>query len=144
MDCRSVSAVVGCLSVAGVPNRSVVIHYEYGPGATGTTLVATRYTEADGVTVIALAAGEVVAPGACAVSAPDIEWEKMCDVQADGSVVEFYHRIVTTFDAAAVPTSVVTPLALDKATAYVVTGTVSICDQECDVVVPVGVVTTWG
>ncbi len=144
MDCRSVSAVVGCLSVAGVPNRSVVIHYEYGPGATGTALVATRYTEADGVTVIALAAGETVAPGACAVSSPDIEWEKMCDVQADGSVVEFYHRIVTTFDASAAPTSVVTDWALDKVTAYVVTGTVSVCNQDCDVVTPVGVVTTWG
>lgn len=144
MDCKELTAVPGCLSVAGVPNRSVTIHYEYGVSITGlATLVATRYTEADG-TPIALAAGETVSPGACAVSAPDIEWEKMCDVQPDGSVVEFYHRIVTVFDAAAVPTSVVTDLQMDKVTAYVVTGTVAVCDQECDVIAPVGLVSTWG
>jgi hypothetical protein len=144
MNCKELTAVPGCLSVAGVPNRSVTIHYEYGPAVSGLAqLIATRYTEADG-TPIALAAGETVSPGACAVAAPDIEWEKMCDVQADGSVVEFYHRIVTVFDAAAVPTSVVTALQLDKVTAYVVTGTVSSCDQDCDIVAPVGLVSTWG
>jgi hypothetical protein len=144
MDCKELSAVAGCLSVAGVPNRSVTIHYEYGLSATGyAALLAVRYTEANGVP-IALAAGETVTPGACPVAAPDIEWEKMCDVLANGTVVEFYHRIVTTFDAAAVPTSVVTAWALDKVTAYVVAGTVSSCNQDCDILAPIGQVSAWG
>ena len=144
MECKELTAVVGCLSIAGVPDRSVIIHYEYGPGLTGyAALLATRYTEVDGVP-IALAAGETVSPGACAVASPDIEWEKMCDVQADGSIIEFYHRIVTVFDASAAATVVVTDWELDKMTAYVVTGTVSSCNQDCDVVAPVGLVATWG
>jgi hypothetical protein len=144
MDCKELSAVVGCLSVAGVPNRTVVIHYEYGPGGSGyATLLATRYTTVDG-TPITLAAGETVAAGACPVAAPDIEWVQMCDVQADGTVIEYFDRIVTTFDAAANPTVVVTQWEMDKVTAYAVTGTVGACDPDCDVLAPVGLVSTWG
>jgi len=141
--CSEFTALAGCLDVAGV-KTSVTIHYEYRTAANGArTLHATRYTDAAG-TPIVVGVGDTVTPGACALAAPDVEWEKLCDVDAAGVVTEFFRRSITSFDAAGAATTTTADFELDKVTAYVPAGTVGSCNADCDVIAPVGVVATWG
>lgn len=127
----------------GTANQTLVAHYEYGVDSEGKTiLVATRYTDAAGVPVNTLA-GTVTA-GACALPPPDVEFEKLCDVQANGSIVEFFRRSITIFDSVGTPTVTVTDWELDKTTAYTVTGDVAACNEDCDPATAQGVVATWG
>ena len=88
-----------------------------------------------------------LAEGACpaaAVVPADVEFLPLCDVSAAGVVTEFVRRVVTTFDAAGVPTTATADFATDLVTPYTPTGTVGKCNQDCDVAAPVGVVATWG
>lgn len=127
----------------GTSNQTLVAHYEYGVNDAGKTiLVATRYTDASGAPVDT-SAGTVTA-GACAMIPPDVEWEKLCDVQADGTIVEFLRRSITTFDSVGTPTVTVTDWELDKLTAYTVAGDVKACNEDCDPSTAEGVLTTWG
>ena len=127
----------------GTANQTLVAHYEYGVNGEGKTiLVATRYTNAAGVPVDT-SAGTVTA-GACALTPPDVEYDKLCDVQADGSIVEFFRRTITSFDSIGTATTVVTDFELDKVTEYTVTGDVAACNQDCDPATAQGVVATWG
>ena len=127
----------------GTGNQTLVAHYEYGTDADGfTILVATRYTDAAGVPVDT-SAGTVTA-GACAITPPDVEYSKLCDVQADGSIVEFFRRTITTFDSVGTPTVTVTDFELDKITEYTVTGDVAACNQDCDPATALGTLTSWG
>lgn len=144
MNCKDISTEAVCFD-DGAGNRvSLVAHYEYGKNATGDTiLVATRYTEADGVTVVDTSAGTVTV-GACAVASPDIEFVKLCDVSAAGVTTEFYRKITVTFDASGAATVTTADLALDMVTPYVPTGTVGHCNQDCDAAIAQGVLTTWG
>lgn len=136
--------VVGCQTTAAGIKTSIVIHYEYRVSAAGNrTLHATRYTDAAGLPITP-AGTDVVTPGQCPVAQPDVEFDILCDKLASGVVVEFVRRTVTTFSSTNVPTSVVTNLQLDYVTAYAPAGTVGACNQDCDPVTPVGLVTTWG
>jgi hypothetical protein len=81
--------------------------------------------------------------GACAASAADVEFTTLCDVSALGVTTEFVRRTVTTFSTLNVPTTVASDLAMDYTTAYVPTGTVGACHQDCDIVAPVGLVAVW-
>lgn len=64
----SPNAVEGCLTRADGSKRSVVIHYEYDLKAKGDAeVISTRYTEADGETVITLGLGEAITVGACLI-----------------------------------------------------------------------------
>jgi hypothetical protein len=142
MNCNDFSTGLVCFN-DGAVNQTLVAHYQYGIDATGKAiLVATRYTDASGV-VIDTSAGTVTA-GACALIPADVEFALLCDIQSNGSVVEFLRRSVTTFDSVGVPTLTVTNWELDKTTAYVITGTVGACNQDCDAAVPLGVLTSWG
>lgn len=142
MNCKELATALVCFN-NGTTNETLIAHYEYGLNATGgTILVATRYTNAAGVPVDT-SAGTVTA-GACAVIPADVEWEELCDVQANGTVIEFFRRSITTFDSVGMATVTVTDWALDKVTAYVPTGTVGACNQDCDPALPLGVVATWG
>lgn len=126
----------------GTTNQTLIAHYEYGTNATGgSIIVATRYTTADGAPVNTTT-GTVTA-GACALTPPDVEFEKLCDVNA-GVATEFLRRSITTFNSTGVPTVTVTDWQLDKVTAYVATGTVGACNQDCDPVTAAGVLSTWG
>ena len=127
----------------GAVNQTLIAHYEYGVNDQDKTiLVATRYTDAAG-SPVDTSEGTVTA-GACALTPPDVEFEKLCDVQADGTIIEFFRRSITTFDSVGVPTVTVTDWELDKVTAYTPTGTVGACNEDCDPAVAVGVVATWG
>jgi hypothetical protein len=142
--CSEMEAIVGCLTTVAGVKTDVTIHYEYRVASNGNrTLHATRYTNAAGVPVVP-AGTDVITPGACPVAQPDVEFEILCDRSAAGVVTEFVRRKVTTFSSTGVPTTVVTNLGLDYVTAYAPTGTVGACNQDCDVVAAVGLVTTWG
>lgn len=144
MKCTSISTEPVCFDDGAGNRQSLIAHYEYGLNAAGATiLVATRYTEADGVTVVDTSAG-TVSVGACSVAPPDIEFVKLCDVDAAGVATEFYRKITITFDAAGVPTTTTQDLGLDMVTPYVVAGTVGECNQDCDAKTAQGVLTTWG
>lgn len=144
MKCTSISTESVCFDDGAGNRRSLVAHYEYGLNAAGATIhIATRYTEADGLTVVDTTGGTVTV-GACAVASPDIEFVKLCDVSAAGVATEFYRKVTVTFDAAGVPTVTTADVALDMTTAYVVAGTVGDCNQDCNASVAQGVLTTWG
>ncbi len=85
MKCKELSTVFVCYN-DGTPYQTLVAHYEYGTNAAGNTiLVSTRYTDSAGTPVDT--SGGTVTAGACAVASPDVEWEKLCDVQADGTII---------------------------------------------------------
>lgn len=143
MNCKLITTAEVCYTPeVGLP-QTLIAHYEYRDNATGgTVLHATRYTDAEG-TPVDTSAGTVSA-GSCAVLPADVEWQQLCDVSAAGVVTEFIRRSITTFNAAGVPTTTTADFQLDKVTAYVPSGTVSACGTDCDVVAPVGLVSTWG
>ena len=145
MKCTSISTESVCFDDGAGNRQSLVAHYEYGLNAAGDTiLVATRYTEADGSTVVDTSAGTVTV-GSCSVASPDIEFVKLCDLNvATGVATEFYRKVTVTFDASGTGTVTTADVALDMTTAYVVAGTVRDCNQDCDAVTAQGVLTTWG
>jgi hypothetical protein len=136
-ECLNNSTVVGCFNDGTNPPQSVVIHYTYDNlGAP-----AVRITDSSGAVV----AGATVAnttPGACPVASPDVEFAQLCDLQGDGTVIEFIRRTVTTFDAAGVPTTVTADLELDHNTAYAPTGTVVACG-DCPPLAARGLQAAW-
>lgn len=136
-SCRSVEKVEACFTnAAGVP-VSVFANGVYD--ANGVE-IALYYTDTAGV-VLDTSTGLVTA-GACPVPSPDVEWEKLCDVQADGTAVEFIRRSVTRFNPNG---SVIDPVEVadfetDKVTPYVVTGVVGNCNS-CPDDAPLGLIT---
>jgi len=142
--CKDYQTAEVCATAADGTRTTYTASYEMGVNAAGESiLVATRYLDADG-TVVDLSAATVTA-GACPVFAPDIEFERLCDVQTDGTFVEFLCRTVTSFDAAGavIDPAQVDYFELDKVTPYVPTGTVGPC-PDCPPAVAQGVLTTWG
>jgi hypothetical protein len=95
--------------------------------------------------ILALAQAIGLAVAANDVNPPDVEWEELCDVQADGTVVEFWSRTVTTFNVAgAITGTVVNNFKVDRVTPYTTTGAVRFCDDEECNATPLGVVQSWG
>lgn len=140
--CTQLATAEACYN-DGAANQTVIAHYEYGVDDAGATiLVATRYTNAAGVP-IDTAAGTVTA-GACAVIPADVEWERLADVQEDGTRIEFFRRSVTTFSSTGTPTTTVADFELDKTTPYVVAGDVEGPVDSCGPATAQGVVSTWG
>ena len=145
MSCFDMETNEVCYTDADGVRKSLMAHYEYGQDAAGATiLVSTRYTEADGITVVDTADGTVVA-GACPVAPSDVEWVKQCDVADDGTSTEFFCRTITSFDSAGM---VVDPVkvdyfAMDKVTIYEPAGTVGEC-PNCPPATAQGVLTSWG
>jgi hypothetical protein len=135
-DCRDVGVVLGCYNDGTAP-VTVAIHYTHDhQGAP-----AVRITDLAGA-VVAGATLANTALGACHVAPADVEWEMLCDVQADGSAIEFFRRSITTFSAAGVPTVAVSNWALDKVTAYVPVGTVDAC-PSCAQLPARGIQAAW-
>lgn len=142
--CRDFEIAEVCSTAADGTRKTYFAHYEYGVDAAGASVVAAvRYTDADDV-VVDLSASTVVA-GACPVYAPDVEFERLCDVQADGTYTELMCRTIVSFDAsgAVIEPVQVAYFELDKITPYVPTGTVGPC-PDCPPAVAQGVLTTWG
>lgn len=137
MSCRSTEKVVSCFTDAtGVPS-SVFANTVYDSNG---AIIALYFTDTSGV-VIDTSTGTVVA-GACPVAQPDVEWEQLCDVLADGTVVQFIRRSITRFDTSG---DVLDPVEVsdfetDKVTAYTVVGVVGDCDT-CPDQAPLGLIT---
>lgn len=142
IKCKELSTSLVCFN-NGTANETLVAHYEYGTNAAGgVILVSTRYTNAAGVPVDTSAG--VVTAGSCATTPSDVEFIQLCDLQTDGTVVEFLRRSITSFDSVGTVTVSVTDWELDKVTAYVPSGTVESCNQECSPKTALGVLTSWG
>lgn len=63
VSCRDYTTELVCFN-DGTNSRQLIAHYEYAKGSSNSILLATRYTEADGVTVIDTTTGTVT-PGEC-------------------------------------------------------------------------------
>lgn len=143
--CKENDPIIGCHTDADGNRVNVVIHYEYGSNPAGDSLLsAVRITDVLGVP-IATATGENTTAGACPVAQPDVEWEQLCDVQEDGTVVPFMCQVITSFDSngAVIVPSVATNYELDKVTPYTPTGTVGAC-PACPPATAEGLLTAWG
>lgn len=140
-NCAVTEPVLACYTLNGV-SETVLMHIVYENGKP----IGRAFTSTDAETAIDTSAG-IVTLGACpvamALASPDVEYTKLCDRQADGSIVEFYSRTLTTFDATNTPTTQVDNFALDKTTPYVIAGTVQACDEGCDLQGSVGLITNW-
>lgn len=135
--CRNIAQVLVCFA-NGAARQTLIQHSV--TDVTG-AVIATVYIDQTGAPVNT-AAGTVTL-GACAITPPDVEFNEMCDLQADGSIIEFVRRTVTTFDAVGTPTTTSADFALDNVTPYVVAGTVVSCADECKPEAPLGVLTSW-
>lgn len=136
-ECVNNTSVVGCFTDGANPPQSVVIHYTFDNlGAP-----ATRITNTAGVVIPAATLANTT-PGACAVASPDVEFVQLCDVQANGDVIEFVRRTITSFSAAGVPTTAVADLQVDLATAYAPVGTVKACG-DCPPLPARGLLAAW-
>ena len=141
MNCAQFTTAPVCYN-NGTVNETLTAHYEYGTDASGNAVLhKVRYCRADG-TPVDTSAGTVTA-GACAITPPDVEQQVLCDVQADGSVIEFVRRTITTFDSTGAATTTVTDWETDYVTPYTPTGTVGACQQDCDAITAQGVVSAW-
>lgn len=136
-SCRTVDKEIACFTDgAGVP-ASVFANTVYDANG---AIIAMYYTDAAGA-VVDTSVGTVTA-GACPVAQPDVEWEPLCDVQADGTVVQFIRRSITSFgaDGAVIDPVQVDDFETDKVTAYTATGTVGDC-STCPDATPLGLIT---
>lgn len=123
-DCFDSYGVAGCHTAADGSLVPVVLHYvNDNVGAPAVVI-----TDVAGA-VVALADESNTVAGACPLPLPDVEWQQLCDVQADGSVVPFMCQVITTFAADGTPTNASANFELDKETPYTVTGTVAECPQ---------------
>jgi hypothetical protein len=120
-SCKDTSAVVGCYTGGAAP-VSVTIHYTYDYNGAPQVHI----TDLSGA-VIAGATLANTSLGACQVAPPQVEWQDLCDVQANGTAVQFSRRVITTFSTTGVPTNTVADFKLDRITAYATTGTVGEC-----------------
>lgn len=139
-QCVHTAPVVVCFTAADGTQTSILEHVIYDANGAA---IGQAFTTVDDTETIFDVSGGTVSAGACPVASPDVEWEKQCDVQADGTVIEFYCRVITSFDAAGVPTSTTANFELDKVTAYTPTGTVEACGADCDPVGSLGTITAW-
>lgn len=143
-NCRDFTTAEVCAADAAGVRTTLIAHYEYGSDAAGNSiLVATRYTDTAGVPVDT--AAMTLTGGACPVASPDVEWERLCDIEAGGDFTEFMCRTITSFDTTGAPVEpgLVEYFELDKVTPYVPAGDIGPC-PECPPAVAAGVLTTWG
>lgn len=122
MTCLNNTAVPGCYASPAGP-VCVIIHTVYdNEGAPKVVITDTASVP------IPLATAANTCSGSCASTPNDVEWLTMCDVQADGSIVRFEQRTITSWDSLNVATSVTASFEADRTTVYVPTGTVGECD----------------
>jgi hypothetical protein len=95
--------------------------------------------------MLALAQAIGLAVAANDANPPDVEWEELCDVQPDGTIIEFWSRTATTFAiSGAITGNIIDNFKVDRITPYTPTGAVRFCnDEECNAI-PLGVVQSWG
>lgn len=124
-NCRDETVSISCYTDALGVSTSVFANHIYDANG---QLIALYYTDAAGVT-LDTSAGTVNA-GECPVAQPDVEWMQLCDILADGTVIQFVCRTITSFnsDGSVIEPSQVATFEPDKVTPYVVAGTIGDCD----------------
>lgn len=137
--CVNLSPVLVCYTDSTTWAKTTLIeHVIYENGVA----IGQAFTTIDDTETIFDISGGTVSGGACPLLSPDVEWVKLCDLDANGDVVEFRRRSITSFDAngAVIVPVAVADFALDKVTPYVVAGTIVACQEGCDTVGSVGTI----
>ena len=136
-DCRDTNAVLGCFNDGTNPPVTVMVthvhDFQGAPAVVITDLVGA---------VVAGATAANTTLGACALASPDVEFNELCDIQADGSSIQFARRTITSVNGLGVPTVAVADFEMDYATAYTPTGTVGQC-PSCAELAARGLQTAW-
>lgn len=129
VSCRDFTTELVCYNDGNTP-RQLIAHYEYAKGSNNTILLATRYTEADGLTVVDTSTGTVIV-GNCK---ENLILEKEVCGTIDGSsnsyeLIKVYTRDVTT--------GVITVLHYEDNFGNIVSGTIEevccTCDTLCSI-----------
>lgn len=135
--CLNNTSVAACHN-NGTSLVTAVIHYTFDNAGAP----AVRITDVAGVPIAGATAANTLA-GSCPVSAPDVEWELLCDKLANGTIVEFFRRSVSYFTPTTSDYSQqVSDFALDKVTPYVVAGVVDVC-SSCSPLAARGLQAAW-
>lgn len=137
MSCTNVETVLACFVDAGGTPKTIEFNTVYNADG---SIKAAYYLDEAGA-VVDTSVGTVTL-GACVVASPDVEWELLCDVLSDGTVVEFFRRSITRFNADG---TVIDPVEVadfeeDKITSYTVQGEVKEC-PACGEPVSLGLIT---
>jgi hypothetical protein len=96
--------------------------------------------------IMALAQAIGLAVAANDVNPPEVEWEELCDVQANGTIVPFWSRTITTFAInGSITSTIIDNFKPNRVTPYTTTGAIKFCDDnsECPAIA-LGVVQSWG
>ena len=103
MNCKDIEPILGCWHKADGSTETVVVHYTYGVNAAGVEIIAAvRYATVDG-TPIALAVGEAVTPGACAVASAPVIGDGYQIAGATRAATPAFTGAVDTFNTSAIP-----------------------------------------
>lgn len=136
-DCRDTNAVLGCFTDGTNPPVTVMVtHVHDFQGAPAVVI-----TDLAGAVV----AGATLANttlGSCTLPSPTTEFNELCDIQPDGSSIQFVRRTITSVNGLGVPTVAVANFAMDYVTPYAVTGTVGQC-PSCAELASRGLQTAW-
>jgi hypothetical protein len=136
-NCYTNTAVAGSYNDPVNGPTPVVIHYTYDNQGDPQVHI----TDVAGV-VIADADDSNTTVGASLLPPPDVEFETLCDQQADGSSVRFARRTITSISGTGVVTVAVADFGLDYTTSYTVTGTVTTC-PTCTELADRGLQAAW-
>lgn len=139
-NCINTAPVLVCFTAADGTKSTLLEHVIYENGIS----IGQAFTTVDDTETIFDVSTGTITGGACPIASPDVEWEQLCDIQADGSSIPFFCRTITYFDANG---DVIVPVAtanfeLDKVTDYTVVGTVGQC-PDCQPVGSLGTITDW-
>lgn len=96
VSCRDYTTELVCYN-DGTTSKQLIAHYEYAKGSNNSILLATRYTEADGVTVVDTTTGTVTAGECCKkeIFATHQKFYEVPDIQ-DGMVAYELTNNLTT------------------------------------------------
>lgn len=129
ISCRNNATEIVCFNDGSI-SRSLIAHYEYAKGSNNTILLATRYTEADGLTVVDTSTGTVIV-GNCK---ENLILEKEVCGTINGSISDYELIRIYTRDQS----GELTVLRYEDTKGNLITGTVvetcCNCNSLCDVV----------
>ena len=139
--CVTTVPVTVCFTAADGSRQNLLEHVVYNENGAA---IGQTYTTADDTTTIFDVSGGTVFAGQCPTYQPQVQQDDWCDVQADGSIVEFVRRSIINFDenGQVIDPVQVDDFATDLITPYTVTGTPT-DECPCGPTAPLGTITDW-
>ena len=139
-QCLNSAPVPVCAVDADGVKQSLLEHVVYENGVA----IGQVFTTADDTETPIDVAGLTISPGACQIPQPNITFDRLCDVQADGSSIPFFCERTVNYGPDCLPLPPTTIFyELDKVTVYVPTGESQLECPDCIPVGSLGTITDW-